>query len=246
MSLSSQFQWRVIVPVAVLAAAGVLVWWVLVGPPGHLGAHIYEPETTIQVEIFETPTPTEWSNLAAGATPSSVAIQTFSGNLIARFGTGTIVSSDGLIVTVADVVPILSPSAVYQIVLNGRVLRAHVVKRDFSRNLALLKADVADLTIAQMTQTRPLLGAPLALVGGIVDVSLYAPFFSHAWLSYDVDRYGVLDADFRPTLAGARVLALDSRQVGIVFLRAGQVRVTWTDRIDAFVQEYLNALDTDN
>jgi hypothetical protein len=124
------------------------------------------------------------------------------------------------------------------------MLRARVVKRDYPKNLALLKADVADLSIARMTQTRPLPGTPLAIVGGIVDVSDYAPFFSHGWLSYDIDRYGVLDADFRPNLAGARVIALDGRQVGIIFLRSGQVRVIWTDQIDAFVDEYLDALSS--
>lgn len=218
----------------------MLVWWVLVGPPGYPRAQFYQPQPTAPVTVVETPSPNEWSNLAASTMQSSVAVQTFSGNQVARFGTGTVVSSDGLIVTVADVVPQTSPAAVYQVSANGRVLRAHIVRRDFVRNLALLKADVGDLSIARMTQTRPLVGTPLAIVGGIVDVSVYAPFFAHGWLSYDIGQFGVLDADFRPTIAGGRVLDADARQVGIVFLRSGQVRIVWTDQIDAFVQEYLD------
>lgn len=244
MSPVERFQWKVVVPVTVLVLAGVLVWWVLVGPPGYRQAQFYQPQPTTEVIAVQTPKPNEWSNLAAGTIESSVAVQTFSGNRIARFGTGTVVSSDGLIVTVADAVPVTSPSAVYQVVAPGRVLRALVVKRDLARNLALLKADAGDLSIARMTQTRPLVGTPLAIVGGIVDVSEYAPFFAHGWLSYDANRFGVLDADFQSILAGGRVLDTDGRQVGVIFLRSGQVRVVWTDQIDGFVQEYLDAIAT--
>jgi len=231
------FSWRVVLPVAVLAVATVLVWVVLVGPDdgqNTSGEGSAPP-------VVHTPLPGEWSALAAAAEPSTVAIQTFQAGRIVRFGSGTVVSSDGLIATVLDVVPLV-PSATYQVTLPGRILRAQVVRRDAETNLALLKVDASNVTIARMASARALLGAPLAVVGGTVSVSSYVPYFVHAWVSSDLQRYAVLDAHVATTIAGGRVLGVDGRQIGIVFLRANQVRMIWADTLSALVQEYIGSL----
>lgn len=226
-------------PTAVLIGAGLLVWWVLVGPPNHFLATISQPAVTPTPLATEAPMPNEWSALTSDADPSSVLIQTFQGGRVIRSGTGTIMSSDGLIVTVTDVVPFTSPSATYQVIAGERFIRAQVVRRNYQQNLALLKADVGDLTIAQTTATRPLVGSPLAIVGGISEVSRYRPYFVHGWLSYDLDEYAGLDTAFVPTLAGGRAMTADGRQVGVVFLRSERVLMVWMEAIQAFVSEYL-------
>lgn len=197
---------------------------------------------TPQVSVIESPVPGEWSVLVSSADPSSVAIQTFQRGKLIRSGTGTVVSSDGLVVTVMDVVPYASPAASYQMTVYDRVMRARVVARDVKTNLALLKTDTSDLTIAPLSHSHPPVGSPLAMVGGFVNLSVYQTFFAHAWLSYNISGYSVLDVVPMPIMSGARVLSLDGRQVGMVFIRNGQVRMVKTGQIQEFLDIYLSSI----
>ena len=231
-------------PISVLLLAAGLVWWVLVGPPQYSGSGNDGSDQEEPV-VVQTPTPSEWASLTAGADPSTVAIQTFQSGRIIRSGSGTSVSSDGLIVTVMDVVPFTNPPSSYQVTISGHVYRAFVVRRDIKTNLALLKTDASELSIAKMMTSRPMIGTPLALIGGIVHVSEYVPLFVQGWLSYDLGRYAVLDANLNPLLGGGRVLVDDGRQIGIAFLRSGQVRMIWAEDIVEFIESYLDSIASD-
>lgn len=242
MSPTSAFQWRVLVPMSVLIVAGVLVWWVLIGPPSG-SDQVPNGSDDIEPAVMQTPTPGEWATLTAGAGPSTVAIQTFQSGRIIRSGSGTAVSSDGLIATVIDVVPFTEPLSSYQVTIADNVFQAYVVRRDLKANLALVKIDTSGLTIAQMATVRPLIGTPLALIGGMVNVSSYVPHFVQGWLSADFGSYAVLDANPVPYVGGSRVLNADGRQIGIAFLRSGQVRMIWAEDIAEFIDAYLDSID---
>ena len=70
----------------------------------------YDPSPSPTVVVEPTPVPGEWAALVSSAEPSSVAIQTFQGGRVIRSGTGTVVSGDGLIVTVVDVGAVRVPN----------------------------------------------------------------------------------------------------------------------------------------
>lgn len=220
----------------VIIAATALASFVVVS--GLLDDRAVAPAPTILVE--PTPEPGEWAVLVSSAKPSTVAVQTFQNGRVVRSGTGTVVSADGLIVTVVDVVPFGYRTV--QVVTSAQVLRGAVVARDTKTNLALVKVEGQDMPVASFVRAHPPVGTPLALVGSIVDFSAYQPLFAHGWLSHDFVTYSVLDAAFQEALGGVRVLTQGGQQAGIGFLRGTQVRMVRSAQVQAFIDGYLDTL----
>ena len=107
---------------------------------------------------------------------------------------------------------------------------------------ALLQVQTQGMSVSSFVRAHPQVGTPLALVGGLVDISAYQPLFAHGWLSHDFVTYSVLDAQFQDILGGARVLTPDGRQAGVVFMRGTQVRMVRGEHIQAFIDGYLDTL----
>jgi len=95
---------------------------------------------------------------------SLVAIQSYQNNKLIKQGTGFIMTSDGLIVTAADLVPAWADE--YLVFRNDRSLVAQVVKIDLESNLALLKIEEINLSVASLANLEEInLGQRIVLVG---------------------------------------------------------------------------------
>ena len=96
--------------------------------------------------------------------PSLVAVQSFQNKRLIKQGTGFIMTSDGLIVTAADLVPAWATE--YLVFRNDNFLTAQVIKIDLESNLALLKIEEANLSVASLANLEKThLGQRIVLVG---------------------------------------------------------------------------------
>lgn len=101
-----------------------------------------------------------------------VAIHSYQGKEVINRSTGVIVTSDGLIVTINDALPVVATR--YSVFRDGDILNAQVVKRDAENNLALLKVDENNLSVVSLTNLEDLhLGERVILIGAeLVDSHL--------------------------------------------------------------------------
>ena len=96
--------------------------------------------------------------------PNLVAIQSFQNKRLIKQGTGFIMTSDGLIVTAADLVPAWATE--YLVFRNDNFLTAQVIKIDSKSNLALLKIEEVNLSVASLANLEEIhLGQRIVLVG---------------------------------------------------------------------------------
>lgn len=94
----------------------------------------------------------------------SVKSQTSGGTIE---GSGLIVTSDGLIVTLAELVP---QGSVFSFSINGKAIPFQILKRDLNKNLALIKLGESNLTtigFADPNETK--LGERVFLIGEVLD-----------------------------------------------------------------------------
>jgi hypothetical protein len=77
-------------------------------------------------------------------------------------GSGLILTSDGLMVTLADLVP---RGANFAFNWQGKLLDFQILKRDFTNNLALIKLKEDNLPTVSFASDFPKLGEPVFLVG---------------------------------------------------------------------------------
>ncbi len=96
--------------------------------------------------------------------PRLVAVQSYQNKTLINQGTGFIITSDGLIITAADLIS--SRTNNYWIIKNGDYLSAQVIKRDLENNLVLLKIDQDNLPVVSLVEPGDLrLGQRVVLAG---------------------------------------------------------------------------------
>jgi len=96
---------------------------------------------------------------------SVVGIKTNTAEATTLNGSGFIVTSDGLIVTLAELAPIGSSINVF---LDGQVIKPQILKRDSKNNLVLLKIEKTDLKTCGFSDFEKLkLGKKVFLVGAL-------------------------------------------------------------------------------
>jgi len=96
--------------------------------------------------------------------PRLVSIQSYQSIRLVAEGTGFIVTSDGLIVTANDLVPARATQVLVS--RNSHSSIAEVVKRDLVNNLALIKIEENNLSVASFADLEELrLGQRIVLVG---------------------------------------------------------------------------------
>lgn len=209
-------------------------------------AAIYYIETTTSDGLSPTtkPTPSAQSTNDKGDIPSlslgTVAIQTFSGSMLVRSGNGAVISSDGLIVTLAYVAPYGSGSYAYQVATStGALLRAQAVRR--SNGLVLLKVASSDLNAVSFDKGSLAAGAQVRAVGALASLSRYTPLILPVDIAYvdQADEVALsLDKTYMSLMAGARVVDANGRSVGLV-QPGSYARLLPASAINAIVEEYL-------
>jgi S1-C subfamily serine protease len=145
-----------------------------------------------------------------------------------RMGTGTVVDSAGLILTVNYVV--MGGETIQVTLGRGRALRAEIVAQDFEIGLALLRVKRQGLTAAPIADSESLArGAPVfalgstgprerRVAGGLVT---YLGEFEAYW-EYLLDR-GIVSSAANPGFGGGPLFTLAGQMVGVVSLNLNEI-----------------------
>lgn len=96
--------------------------------------------------------------------PCLVAVQSYQNQRLISQGTGFIITSDGLVITAADLVP--NRANQYLIFRDGQFLTAQVKERDQKNNLALLQIEQTNLPVVSLVDLEDLrLGERIIVIG---------------------------------------------------------------------------------
>jgi len=102
-----------------------------------------------------------------------VGIVTKTKNGEIRRGSGLVVTNDGLIITLTELVP---PGSDFNFYLNGKKVSFQILKRDWDKNLALIKISDSALATAGFAQLENLkIGQRILLVGLVCDEETCLP-----------------------------------------------------------------------
>lgn len=236
--------------VTVVALGGLAVWaisYIEHTPPQRLAALLGFTVSVNDGGATPKPTPIPSNALTpfvgdASSMLGTVAVQTFSGPVLVRYGAGTAVSADGLILTTTATAPYGSGSFVYQIATSrGQVLRARRVASDTATSLVLLKVDANDLDAVLFSQDERLsAGMQLQSVSARVVASRFVPMRLPVWVVWsDENRQTVLSLDraFAGTMHGARLIDASGHSVGLL-RNAAQPGLITAAQINVFLERY--------
>ncbi len=107
--------------------------------------------------------------------PCLVVIQAYQNESLLSQGTGFIMTSDGLIITAADLLP--SRANQYLVFQNGQSLTGQLVKKDLENNLALLKIEKTNLPVVSLVNLEELrLGQRIVIIGLKYHQDEFLPF----------------------------------------------------------------------
>jgi len=155
---------------------------------------------------------------------SVVGIRTITTSDNVLEGSGLVVTSDGLAVTLAELVPIGSDLSVY---IDDVLVSAQVLKRDLVENLALIKIEKSNLNTLSFAETDKIkLGERVFLLGVIFDngdISRVVNEGSIRSLSEDLIETNMFDSQ---SLLGSPLFDIEGSFLGLNFLSLGGRVVT--------------------
>jgi len=198
-------------------------------------ANISEVVTPTPV-ISRAPSLGFWEKIISENSSTLVSIQVFQENKVTRQGSGIVVSSDGLVITVADLAAV---GAVYQIFYDDKILRGTVVSRDYIHNLLLIKTDSAYPNVVDLSPKNYNNGQEIVLVGKILDFSKPTSYSQRGTISYITDKSVLVDTIVNKNLYGHAIINTESNFIGLSYLRNGKVNLIRTNTIQNFLQEYI-------
>ncbi|MBI2677128.1 MAG: trypsin-like peptidase domain-containing protein [Candidatus Yanofskybacteria bacterium] len=170
---------------------------------------------------------------------SIVVIKSFNSGAVLRFGTGIVLTRDGLIVTVSQVVPVEAQD--YQVFSGDKILKAQVVYRNAKKNLAILKVADESLVPATFNEEELAVGNIAWIVGRIVPLQKPELFLNRALVSL-VDSQKkriVLDGRYENYLSGAGLVSKNGLFKGIVYVDGGKIIALPSSFVKEFVDGYL-------
>lgn len=171
---------------------------------------------------------------------SSVGIQVFSGDHLVKQGSGIVISSDGLIATVAD---LAVSNGVYQVFYDDKILRGVAVAKDINKNLLLIKSENVYSKVADLSHTDYREGQSVTLVGKIIDLAKLSIFSQEGVANLIKDKVYVLGTEAGNNLSGAEALDEDGKLIGISYLRSGKINLATVASIQNFFREYIEKLN---
>ena len=246
---------KILMAVGVAGAAGGLIASILIMPfllrvnflntatiLGNLTT-THQPTTTInktENQPVITPQLNYFSEAINKIQPSIVAIQSFSGGALIRYGSGIILTQDGLIATLNSVVPV-GPS-VMQVTNSGKISKAKVVFRDYSKNIAIISITVENnLQVARLRYELPGLGQKLLVFAEMVDFNEDKPLVEEALVSQVDSKNGQLKLSFtyEPSFYGAAVVDNDGIVFGLLDFRNQKPIVIMSKTLNDTLNAYL-------
>lgn len=161
---------------------------------------------------------------------SVVAVQSAAG----RQGSGLIYTSDGLIVTLASLVPQGYSVAVFQ---DGEELSAEVLKRDVSNNLALLKIEKTGLqTMRFAEQEGVALGEQVVLVSKILSGKDVSTTVNQGIVKTEPKETFATSFSETSLIAGSPLFTLEQKVAGLAFVdRQGNISAFSSSLLRSFL-----------
>ena len=176
-----------------------------------------------------------WEKIISEASLSTVGIQVFQSNRLLKQGSGIIVSSDGLIVTVGD---LAASNAVYQVSYEDKIIRGKIISTDYNLNLILIKTENSYSNVASLGADNYHSGQEVVLMGKILDLSNSSTFSQKGMISYVTPKNVVIDTSASTNLTGTGVVDSDGYFAGLAYLRNGKVNMVRGITVDNFFKTY--------
>ena len=147
--------------------------------------------------------------------PSIVAIQSFYNGQLARHGSGIILTQDGLIATLNSLVP--SYSSLFQVTQDGKIYKAKIIFRNYTKNVAIISIPETDLQVANLKPTSPNLGQDLLILSRLVNFSKDNPFVEEALVSQVSDNGQFqISSQYNQDIYGAALMDNEGQIFGIL------------------------------
>jgi S1-C subfamily serine protease len=172
--------------------------------------------------------------LAAGRVEKSiVGIKTIAANGSVFSGSGLIVTTDGWIVSLADLFPARSVSSLY---INGEKSDFEIIKRDIKRNLVLLAASSKDLPTCGFADIKQLRrGQRVFLAGDIFLSKKPTRVVNEGIVKYFGSNFIRTNIFEEKSLAGSALFDIEGAVLGINFIDFdGKVTAIPIDKIRDF------------
>jgi len=170
---------------------------------------------------------------------SIVAIKSYRGGSLMRFGSGIVITQDGLIATVNQVVP--QNATNYQVFVGDKILNAEVVSRSVLRNLALLKIDIDSLRSATFKEEGLEVGNVAFIIGKIAPLQKPELFVNRAFVSFIGSQNNriILDGRYEDYISGAGLVSGDGSFRGLVYIDGQRIIALPSTFVEEFVKNYL-------
>lgn len=195
------------------------------------------PETVVATPTVPAAPPLDsWGRIIFENSSTTVNIQVFQGNKVVRQGSGVVVSSDGLVITIAD---LAVANAVYQIFYEDKVLKGSVVSWDYNRNLLLIKTNFDYPSVIDLSYQSYTNGQVIALIGKLLDLSKPKVYSQQGTISYITDKSVIVDTIVNRNLYGYAIINGEGDFLGLSFLRNGRINLLRAGIIQSFLQEYI-------
>ena len=169
---------------------------------------------------------------------SIVAVKSYQGGKVIRYGSGVAVTQDGLILTVNQVVP---PEATgYQVFVGDRILKAAVVYRGNLRNLALLKVSDDSLKPADFNEEELKPGKSGFIIGKLNLLQKTELFVNKSFVNL-VDSQNKkikLDGKYEDYLSGSAFISNGVFR-GIVYIDGRSIITLPSAFVGEFIKSYL-------
>lgn len=128
-------------------------------------------------------------------------------------GSGIIITSDGLAVTLAELVP---NGGEFTFFVDGKTLKAQVLKRDLKKNLALVKIEAEDLsTVGFVDSKRLRLGERVFLLGMIFEKGDFIRIVNQGIVKFFTKNYIRTNILERAVLKGSPLFDIRGELLGL-------------------------------
>ena len=140
-----------------------------------------------------------------------VKTKTKEGNILE--GSGLILTSDGLIITLADLVP---QGSTFNFLVEGTPVPFQILKRDLKSNLALVKLEKTNLSAAAFANFRNLkLGERVFLIGAIFEKNSVQKMVNEGIVKSFNDNSIQANISENATLAGSPLFNIEGQVLGL-------------------------------
>lgn len=244
--LKKFFSVLIIGGVSGILASGVLLPFLvrvnLWGTASFLDKLVSKPETVItrvEKETIIIPQSDYFSEAIKKIGPSIVAVQSFSGGQMIRSGSGVILTRDGLIATLNSLVP--ANAEIFQVTGGGKIYKAKVVSRDYTKNIALISVTESNFQVAKLKSDFPGLGRELLVFSKLVSFGKETSFVEKATVSRADESGGTFEisAPYDGRLYGSALADGEGAVLAIVDFKNQKPVVLSSKFVGDFLNTYL-------